>query len=123
MPFSVQFVAVAVALWVVSKVVEAVIRILEAAKPKPSEALSDSGIVREREFQMTVLPLLNRQLEIIQRLEMTAQRTSEGAVKFHVMLEDMRAQQQRTHGNVHELTNRLTELLAMLPKRSGEHSR
>lgn len=133
LPWSAQLTLLVVAMFIAGKLVELVISLLKAAKnDAPPQIDSDSRIEVLRRVQGEVLstylqgsiaPILLRQTEILEALRSMSGQHHEALTRLGFVVDEMRAQQTRTHEGVHRLSNAIHDLIATVPKRRDDSDR
>lgn len=139
-PLVTNFAILVAAVWVMMKIVEMIKALREPLVPSHVNPDTDSRIqvlrsttadVLGAALNSSVLPILNRQTEILQGIQTENGRHHEAMTRLGFEVAEMRAQQQRTHDGVHRLTasvqdgmNKVAgsvhDVLGALPKRSGD---
>lgn len=130
-PPIVQFAILAAALWFVTKVLEGVNMLLRTAKGGGSSDVQNSRAEALRAIQSevltshlaaSVLPLMDRQTEILNELRLASARQTELVTALKFEMGETRAQMLRTHQIMHELVGKVQELISAIPKRLADRS-
>ncbi len=138
LPWTAQLALFVVAMWGATKIVEQVTILFKVMKagsdtgsgihPPPADE-NRVELLRKLQaevlstyLQGSVLPILARQTEILEGIRGMCGQHHETLTRLTYQIDEMRAQQGRTHDGVHKLTNAVHDLLSSIPKRRDDLS-